>query len=430
MEPSSQTPDRDSPAGWLVVVAAMIGVAFGLSPLPFYTIGMFAPELSREFGWSFASLMGSITVQSAVVMAASPLAGFVVDRYGARPVAIVSLFLFGLAFMSLSLNNGSLWIYYGQWILMSVLGAGTLSATWTRVVNGWFDRYRGLALGFASAGTGITGFLIKPLAAWLIQDFGWRSAFVLIGLLPILVGIPVVVWLFKERVQGQKTAGLVEAAQQIASVETGMTVKQALTDTKFWIMGGAFLFISFALTAPTPNLENILKTFDFSLTEIGGITASFGLAVIAGRIIGGWLLDRFWAPACAMAVLTLPALGSWLLSGPELDGTAALASVITIGFGAGFEFDLLAYLIGRYFGQRNYGSIYGVFFTIIAFGGGLGPIVYGYAFDVLGTYREALLGGVACIFAGSTLLLFLGPYPRWSAQDIPHDTQEPVRPLG
>ena len=402
---------RESRQGWMVVLAAMIGVAVGLSPIPFYTIGMFAPELSREFGWTFASMMGSIAVQSAVVMVAGPVAGFAVDRYGARPVALISLFLFGLCFMSLSLNNGSLVLFYGQWVIMSIFGAGTLSATWTRVVNAWFDRNRGLALGIASTGTGLTGFLIKPFAAWLIADFGWRTAFVAIGALPIVIGIPAVLALFRE-----KPGEPVVSASQVESaptVEHGMTLTEALRSARFWLLAAAFFLIAFALTAPTPNMENILKSFRFDLADIGRITASFGLAVIAGRIIGGWLLDRFWAPGCAFFVLLIPAIGSWILAGDALSGGAALAAILFIGFGAGFEFDLLAFLINRYFGQRNYGVIYGCFYTVIAFGGGLGPVVYGYAFDSTGTYGVALLSGVACLLVGGALLLLLGPYPRW-----------------
>nr|WP_087573428.1 MULTISPECIES: MFS transporter [unclassified Sphingomonas] len=405
---------RESPRGWLVVLAAMIGVAVGLSPIPFYTIGMFAPELSREFGWSFASMMGSIAVQSAVVMVISPLAGFAVDRYGARPVALVSLFLFGLCFMSLSLNQGSLVLFYGQWVVMSVLGIGTLSATWTRVVNGWFDRNRGLAFGIASTGTGLTGFLIKPFAAWMIAEFGWRTAFVAIGALPIVIGLPVIFALFRENRQLAAESDVMTedaAAQPLA--EHGMTLQEALRSARFWIMAAAFFLIAFALTAPTPNLENILKTFRFDLADIGRIAASFGLAVIAGRVIGGWLLDRFWAPGCAFVILLLPALGNWLFAGDSLSGGAALVAVFCVGFGAGFEFDLLAFLISRYFGQRNYGVIYGCFYTVIACGGGLGPVVYGYAFDRTGTYAVALLCGIGCILIGGLLLLLMGPYPRW-----------------
>jgi MFS family permease len=410
---------RETPRGWLVVLASMVGVAVGLSPVPFYTIGMFAPELSKAFGWSFASMMGSIGVQSAVVMVSGPLAGFAVDRWGARPVAIVSLLLFGLCFMSLALSNGSLLLYYAQWGVMSVLGAGTLSATWTRVVNGWFDKNRGLALGLASTGTGLTGFLIKPFTAWIITDYGWRTAFAAVGLLPIVIGIPLIVLLFHE-----KRDVLTPIAQDAPVVEEyGLTLMEALRNRRFWILAAAFFLIAFALTAPTPNLENILKSFHFELAQIGRITASFGLAVIAGRIIGGWMLDRIWAPAVAFVILLIPALGSWLLAGDTLSGQAAFAAVLCIGFGAGFEFDLLAYLISRYFGQRNYGTIYGCFYTVIAFGGGLGPVVYGYAYDRTGTYGTALMLGVGCVLTGAALLLLLGAYPVFTANDATNPQQ-------
>tara|TARA_R110002167_G_scaffold147223_1_gene339255 strand:+ start:1003 stop:2232 length:1230 start_codon:yes stop_codon:yes gene_type:complete len=393
----------------------MVGVSVGLGPLPFYTIGMFAPELSAEFGWSFAALMGSIAVQSAVVMLVSPLAGYAVDRFGARPVAMISLTFFGLCFMSLALNNGSLAVFYSQWIVMAVLGAGTLSATWTQVVNGWFDRHKGLALGLASAGSGITGFLIKPFVAWLIIDFGWRMAFVAVGLLPIVVGLPTILLFFRERRFVSTAAPSVTKAGDVeADCEaeiTGMTLKEALYQKNFWLMALAFILIAFALTAPTPNLENILKLRGFSLAEIGSITSSFGLAVIVGRLIGGWLLDRIWAPLCAFSILLVPAVGSVLLTQPELTAPIVLFAVIALGLGAGFEFDLLAYLISRYFGQRNYGLIYGCFFTVVAFGGGLGPVVYGLAFDTLGNYIFALVAGGALLVVGGALLLILGPYP-------------------
>lgn len=396
-----------------MVVAAMVGVALGLSPIPFYTIGMLAPQLSAEFGWSFAALMASITVQSGVVMIASPLAGIAIDRFGARPVALVSLPLFGLSFMSLALSNGSLTLYYAQWVIMAVLGVGTLSATWTRVVTQWFDKWRGMALGLASCGTGITGFIIKPLCAHLIETHGWRTAVVVVGCLPIVVGVPVVALLFREMARGAAAPDKpVEAAEEV--VQSGLTLAEAARDRRLWIMAGAFLFIAFALTAPTPNLENILKTRAFTLPQIGEITAAFGLSVIAGRLIGGWLLDRFWAPLIALVILAFPALGCWLLTSSALSPLIATLAVISLGFGAGFEFDLLAYLISRFFGQRHYGAIYGCFYAVIAFAGGLGPVVFGYVFDRIGDYTIALRSGSACLVVGAVLLLAMGAYPKLS----------------
>ncbi|WP_340691220.1 MFS transporter [Hyphomonas sp.] len=413
--------DRNAVRAWLVVVAAMVGVSVGLSPIPFYTIGMFAPQLSEAFGWSFSSLMGSIAVQSIVVMIVSPFAGYAVDRFGARKVATVSLTCFGLCFMSLSLNNGSLAIFYAQWVVMAVLGAGTLSATWTYVVNGWFDKNRGLALGLASAGTGITGFLIKPFAAWLIGEFGWRTAFVAIGMLPIVVGLPVILLFLRERRFSEDAAVLPDegAVDEVVQIAAGYTLREVLRQKNFWVMSTAFLLIAFALTAPTPNLENILRTQGFALAEIGTITASFGLAVIAGRLLGGWLLDRAWAPLCAFFILLIPAAGCYILSLPEVDSTMAFIAVAGIGFGAGFEFDLLAYLISRYFGLRQYGLIYGCFYAVIAFGGGLGPVVYGHFYDTLGNYTMTLTGGTLAVILGGALLLLLGRYPDFKANVRP-----------
>jgi MFS family permease len=397
---------RDSPRGWAVVVAGMIGLGLGLSPLPFYTIGMFAPELAKAFGWTFTQMMTSVTVQSLVVVASGPAAGFALDRFGARRVALWSMPLFGLAYMSLALANGSLWLYYAQWVVMSIVGAGTLTATWTRVVNGWFHQYRGLALGVTSSGTGLTAFLVKPLTAWLIGAFGWRVAFGVIGALPVLIALPLIYWLFREP---PLAAPLADGDMP---VEAGVTLRQAVRERYFWVMAGCFLLVAFALTATTPNMENILKTHHFTLPQIGGITAVFGLAVIAGRVGGGWLLDRLWAPGCALVVFVLPALGNALLAGEGLSTKMALLALVGMGLGTGFEFDLLAYLIARYFGRRQYGSIYGVFYIVIAVGGGLGPMVYGWVFDHFGTYRPALWSGVGCILTGALLLLAMGPYPE------------------
>ncbi len=416
---------KDTRKGWPVVLAAMIGVALGLSPIPFYTIGMLAPQLSEEFGWSFTELMASISVQSIVVMLASPLGGMAVDRFGARTVGLVSLPAFGLCYISLAFNNGSIALYYAQWVAMSLFGLGTLSATWTRVVNQWFDRYRGIALGVASCGTGITGFLVKPFMAQIIDAYDWRAAVIAVGLLPIVIGWPIVALMFREppiqkRAKADESAADArqdaseEEADDSAVIEPGLTMKQALRSRHLPVMGVAFLLIAIALTAPTPNLENILGTRGFTLTQIGEITAAFGLAVIAGRLVGGWLLDRFWAPACAVLILAFPAVGCWMLTLDSLSHMTALLAVISLGFGAGFEFDLLAYLVSRYFGARSYGTIYASFYSVIALAGAIGPVAFGSAFDLTGNYTIALRIAAVSLLVGALATLLLGRYPKFA----------------
>ncbi len=405
-----QSDFKDSRQGWPVALAAMIGVAMGMSPIPFYTIGMLAPQLSKEFGWSFTELMASISVQSIVVMLASPLAGLAIDRFGARRVGLWSLPAFGLCYISLAFSNGSILLYYAQWVVMSLLGLGTLSATWTRIVTQWFDRWRGIALGVASCGTGITGFLVKPFMAQMIEGYGWRTAVIAVGLLPIVIGWPIVALMFRAPPAANAQTG--ESRQPgIGGTEPGLTMQQALRTRQLPIMAVAFLLIAVALTAPTPNLENILGTRGFTLGQIGEITAAFGLAVIAGRLIGGWLLDRFWAPACALVIMAFPALGCWILTLDTLSSVSATLAVVALGFGAGFEFDLLAYLVSRYFGSRSYGTIYASVYSIIALAGAIGPVTLGAAFDVTGGYGIGLKTAAILLMLGAVSTLSLGRYP-------------------
>jgi len=207
----------------------------------------------------------------------------------------------------------------------------------------------------------------------------------------------------------------VEAAPAVAAVGEA-SLRQVARDRRFWLMAAAFLLLAFALTAPIPNMENILKSHHFTLAQIGAIASSFGLAVVAGRVGGGWMLDRLWAPGAAFLVLALPALGNFMLAGDHVSTRGAVLAIIGMGLGTGFEFDLLAYLIARYFGQRHYGAIYGFFYVVIALGGGIGPAVYGRVFDQMGSYHAALLAGMGCIVGGAALLLMMGRYPRDEAR--------------
>ena len=170
--------------GWSIIVASLIGIGCGLAAFPFYTMGVFAPHLAREFGWSVGEIMGSLTVTTLSVVIAGPVAGSLCDRYGTRPVALVSLALFGLSYLSLALLTSSLVQFYVTFAVIATTGAGTLPITFTRTINRWFDCNRGLALGLAMMGTGVFGILCKPLLAWVIGPDQWRTGFLVLGALP------------------------------------------------------------------------------------------------------------------------------------------------------------------------------------------------------------------------------------------------------
>ena len=403
--------------GWKVVLAAMLGIGLGLSPVPFYTIGMLAPELAKAFQWPFAAIMGGLPIMTFAVLVASPAVGLLADRYGVRRVALASVVLFSLAFMSFALSTGSLTQFYITWGVMAVAGAGTLPVTWTRAVNNRFEIRKGLALGLALLGTGVFGFLVKPLTAWLIAAYGWRAAYVVVGALPLLLALPVA-WLFFHDV-GERNASASErrdadAARRAAT--PGMSLAQAARDWRFWLLAVAFVLISFGVGGPIPNMENILKVAGFARADIVSLAATIGLSVIAGRIIGGWLIDRFWAPGVAFVMLSAPALACWLMAGGAMDAGVARFSIFLIGFAAGVEYDLMAFLTARYFGMKNYSAIYGSLYGFFALGAGIGPVVFGKSFDKNGSYASILLASALMLVAGAALLLLLGRYRRFQVQ--------------
>jgi predicted MFS family arabinose efflux permease len=396
--------------GWPVVLASMLGIALGLSPLPFYTIGVFAPHLAHAFGWSQGQIMGGLTVTTLMVLWAGPAVGWLATRWPVRRVVLGSLVLFSLAFMSLGLSSGSLIQYYLTFAAIAVLGAGTLPITWTKAVNHRFDRRKGLALGISLMGTGIFGFFSKGLTAWLIVRFGWRGGFVGIGLLPLVIALPVALALFHD-------TGPMPAAEGAPALQDGgMTVAQVLRDRRFWTMAMGFLIVAFALAGPVPNLEKILTLARIAPGTIIGLTSLIGLSALSGRLIGGWLVDRLWAPGVAFVILSAPALSCWLLAGAVLTPTLAAAAIGLIGFALGVEYDLMAFFIARYFGMRSYTAIYGILYVFFSLGSGFGPLVFGLDFDRHGSFHLSLLGAAAVLLTTGTLFLTLGKYRLFAPQ--------------
>lgn len=399
--------------GWTVVLASLLGIGLGLSPLPFYTMGVFAPQLTKAFGWSISQIMAAITVTSLMTLWAGPVVGMLAVRFGARRVALTSLVLFSLAFMSLALSTASLTQFYLTWAAIAILGAGTLPITWTRAVNAWFDARKGLALGIALMGTGVFGVVSKPLTAWLIGGWGWRAAYVGLGLLPLLIAWPVAFALFRDTDTAHP-----QAATRAALQPGGLTLRQAFRDWRFWLLAGALLPVSLALGGPVPNMENILTHGGVTPGDVLRLTPLIGLSALTGRIVGGWLLDRFWGPAVGFVILSLPGISCWLLAQPTLEFGQAAAGILLIGFALGVEYDLMAFFVARYFGLRSYSAIYGVLYVAFALGAGLGPLLFGWAYDSTGSYRVALYGAFAALLASAAALLLLGRYRVYPDESI------------
>ena len=136
-----------------------------------------------------------------------------------------------------------------------------------------------------------------------------------------------------------------------------------------------------------------------------------GIGIFSGRIITGMLLDRFWAGFVAFPLLCLPAISCYILLGQDIAFPMAALAGFLLGFAAGAESDLIAYLTGRYFGMAHYGKIYGMLYMPFGFFSALSPIVYANVRDTSGSYDPILSVALYAFFIGGALLMLLGRYP-------------------
>jgi predicted MFS family arabinose efflux permease len=287
-----------------------------------------------------------------------------------------------------------------------VVGAGSTPVSWTRVVNAWFVHNRGFALALTLMGTGLTAAVLPSLATWLIGEFGWRRAFLGIALLPLAVALPVVLWLFRE--PDARTPTHVD----VAASRAGVTVGAALRDYRFWVIAGSILCIAIGAGGSITNFQPLLMDRGFDAPQAARVAGVIGVSVIAGRLIAGILIDRYWAPLVTLPMLALPALACFLLAQPTVAMPAALLSAVLIGFAAGAETDLVAFLTARYFGLAHYGRLYGLQYAVFGFASGVSPFLFGKVFDVTGSYQPILYVAAVLFVVGAVSLLSLGRYPH------------------
>lgn len=406
--PMATTQDRNEFAtGWKLLLTCLIGVACGASPLPFNVIGLLFDPLGNEFGWSRLQVSAGVTVFGITAALLAPLFGAASDRFGVRPVTLISVFLFGLSFASFYMMPGSLWGYYGLWFLVGLVGIGSTPVTWSRAINLWFFRNRGLALGIMLLGTSLAAMVVPKLAGGILANGTWRDMFLYLAALPLLVSLPLAVLFFREPKEHERPAGVVQQGGN----RTGIAFAQAMRDRRFWLIFASIMLIAAAYGGAHIHMIPIVMDHGFGIAEATSVMGVVGLGILAGRVITGFLLDRFWAGHVAFPLLCLPAVACFMLMGQDSAVPMLLIAGFMLGFAAGAESDLIAYLAGRYFGMGHYGKIYGMLYLPFGLFSAISPMVYGAVRDATGSYDGVLMVAAPMFVIGGGLLLLLGRYP-------------------
>ncbi len=401
--------------GWKPLLAATIGTMCGIFTLTNYSQGFFVGPVTSEFGWSASQFFLSYTVLMCLGLLTGPLIGSITEKVGLRTIGIIGLLGHSVAYMLLSFNTGSLLLWYASWALVAILGAGSLPIIWTGVLNGWFSKHRGKAIGITMAGTGLGAFLLPPIVDALISNYGWRTAYRGIGLGALLISVPIVFALFRERSATTHASSSAQSAEKATT--WGLTRAQAMRTSRFWILG-IVLFVTVVVVAGLlSNFERIMTEKGFERSAIASIAAVMGLTVVAGRLLVGALVDRFWAPGVAACFFVLPAIGLLILVYTDLSFATGMLVAIMIGLAAGAELDLLAYLTSKYFGAVHYPAIFGAIIAFFTVGAGVAPPLFGAMAQKYQGYNVMLTISIGLIVLSILLFLALGKYPAGGVTD-------------
>jgi MFS family permease len=398
-----------------VLAVATIGLALGFSNVGVVAFGLFIIPLSEQFGWGRGEISIAVLVMNYTLVLAAPCVGFLTDRLGVRKVLLPSIVLFAFGIGALAYLDDNIVHFYLMYLLITILGIGTIPASYTKVVVAWFDRRRGLAVGIAMAGVGLGAVVIPPYVQYLIGAFGWQAGYLGLAVLVLAVCLPTVYLFLVERPGdvGQFPDGATSEAhadQQRAQGFVGFTFRLCLRKRAFWLMMPSFVLLGFATSGVLHHLVPLLRDRGVS-ADLAALGASvLGLALIFGRIVCGLLLDRYFAPRVVVVFLIFPAVGLAMLSG-GVTGAWAFTALVLVGLGVGAELDFMSYLTSRYLGQVAYGSAYGWLYAAFAIGAGVGPVVMGYTYEIRGDYDAAL--SMLCAATVLAILPFarLGPYP-------------------
>ena len=407
--------------GWWVILVSTIGNTVNFGAIIVFSFGLFILPLHEEFGWSRTEISLAYSLAALLYAPVQPLVGKLIDRFSARKVILPSIVFLGLLLMSNYFLTPNLWHFYLAYILMGLLGSGTAPPAYVKVISHWFDRKRGLALGLAMGGFGLGAFVLPYLTHTLITEFGWRGAYVGLGIIIIAVTVSVVGPFLRETPEhmGLLPDGDItpkQTSRNTTEEKHGMRFSEVRRTSIFWLMVITFVLVSLGVHAVTIHLVPIISDRGIDTKGAAFAASMLGIAVLFARIGTGLLLDLFNAAFIGACVFALSALGLFLLYFNPESNYLLYPAVLLIGVTLGAETDLIAYMCGRYFGLLHVGEIYAYFFAIYIMGAVVGPLVMGAVFDNYGSYQPALAAITLFMVIATMLMTVLGFQRRYHQQ--------------
>ncbi|WP_331158085.1 MFS transporter [Steroidobacter sp.] len=407
-EPSgvvARHPDYEK--AWWVLLGASLCIFSGSASVAYYTFGVFLPEIIAATKWSGPALAATIGPGLLAASVVAPLAGMACDKFGVRAIVLIGAPAIGIGFAILGMAPTSAGGFAAATILMYLLFFAGSPVPYARMLSGWFDTRRGMALSimFASGSIGIACW--PQYAAFLIAHLGWRHAYVAMG------GSAAAVVLFAALFMLKDPPGAGSTSDSGATAgRTGLLVREALRTVRFWKLCAVFMLLTAVLGGTAVIFPVILRMQGADPSAAASIMSVIGIAMFVGRLSLGLTLDRFFAPYVTLCISIISTLAFVIMI---LGGSTKtlFAAGAFLGFGLGAEYAVTAYIVSRAFGIRSFGSIYGLITTATSIGAAIGPAVLGAALVSSVGIRTLSFAALAVLLVPILLLLTV------SRKDLP-----------
>ncbi len=410
--------------GWVILAAGTLGLVM-TSPGQTYAISIFIEHFIGDLGLSRSYVSTLYMIGTVSASFAMPVVGRQIDRHGSRAMIVLITIVFGLACLYMGLVQNALMLCLGFFALRA-LGQGSLSLVSRIVVNQWWVRRRGFAIGIVGmsyALIGRAGFPVMINA--LIPVYGWRGTYSILGILLLLVMLPLG-WLFvRNRPEdyglwpdGQPPAASQTDqpqqpvwAKQATWVEEHWTLAEVLRLPVFWLLSAGFSSISALNTGLTFHIVSIYVDNGLTPTIAASSFVPIALTSAVVQLGSGVLVDRF--PAQVLLAMSLFLHALLLAIAPYLRSVEmALAFGVIMGTASGLQQTIGNSIWAMYFSRRHLGSITGATTTISVASSAMGPMLFGIARDLWGSYTFILLTSATLPLALGIAILCLGQRPK------------------
>lgn len=369
--------------------------------------------LSKDFGWSRASITGVGAVVAPINIFLPVLVGWLGDHIGPRRILLIGNLGFALSLAAASMVPPNLWVFYLNFIIISIMGHVTGPLMFGKIIAGWFDRRRGTAMGLvAGLGNGLSTTVFPILAAVLLTRFGWRGAYMGTSVIVALVGFPAMFLFLRNPPEGRVMR------RQGDAQATDVALRDALRTRSYWMLAVAMALGSGCMMSVLSHTVPALTDRGFSLAQAVPVVTSISLTGMLAQMGVGTLMDRVRSPWLAAPLYGMSVIGIQLIMHGQSLPTVLLGGAL-LGVGVGTEFAVLPLLLSSYYGVANYGKIAGATYSGILLIGGVLPFLLDWSFDVTGSYVSGFTGMQAALMAGVVLIGCLPPICRPTARTVP-----------